>query len=117
LSFKDANFHSEELYIEQTYIEPNLFSILFQRTNDTIITYIKKTEKKTNYFLSRFNLTKSTETKNSTQLIINYIRDYICNNPKYMQTIFMASFINYNDIEKSIIKKMGDKNIINFKKT
>ena len=116
LSFKDANFHSEELYIEQTYIEPNLFNILFQRTNDTIITYIKKTEKKTNYFLSRFNLTKSTETKNSTQLISNYIRDDICNNPKYMQTIFMASFINYNDIEKSIIKKNGGQKYYKFQK-
>jgi hypothetical protein len=116
LSFKDANFHSEELYIEQTYIEPNLFNMLFQRTNDTIVTYIKKSGKKTNYLLSRYNLTKYPGNKNSTQIISNYLRDDICNNPKYMQSSFMTSFINYNDIEKSIIKINGEQNYYKYQK-
>ena len=116
LSFKDAKFHSGELYIEQTYIEPNLFNMLFQRSNDSIVTYIMKSGKKTNYLLSRFNLTKSTENKNSTQLISNYLREDICSNPKYMQSSFMTSFINYNLIEQSIIKKNGEQNYYKYQK-
>ena len=51
LSFKDANFKSGELYIEQNYIEPNLFNMLYQKTNDTIVSYIKKVGKKKYLFI------------------------------------------------------------------
>jgi len=116
LSFKDANFKSGELYIEQNYIEPNLFNMLYQKTNDTIVSYIKKVGKNNIYLLSRFNLTRSTENKNSTQLVSNYLREDICSNPKYMQSSYMTSFINYNFIEQSIIKKNGEQNYYKYQK-
>ena len=116
LSFSEAKFSFSELYIEQTYIDPSLFNMLFQRANDTIITYIMKAGKKTNYLLSRFNLAKSTEKKNYNQLVSNYLRDDICSNPKYMQSSFMTSFINYNDAEKAKIKQNGEQNYYKYQK-
>jgi len=104
MSFEDANSHSPNLYIEKTYIEPDLFNMIIQKANDTIISYIMKVGKHTNYLLSRVNLILSTEIKNSVQIVSNFLRDDICSNPKYMQTNFMTSFINYNDKDKQKMK-------------
>ena len=105
LSFEEANFPSSELIIENTYIEPNLFNMLPHKSNDSIVTYIMKAGQKNNYLLSRFNLTQLTKYKNSIQIPSNYLRDDICSNPKYMQSTFMTSFINYNEKEQAYIKK------------
>ena len=111
-SLKDGN----ELIIEKTYIEPSIFNMLFQKTNDTIVSYIMKAGKKNNYLLSRFNLTESIEKKNSSHLVSNYLYEDICSEPKYMQTNYITSFINYNELEKYKIRSNGEKNYYKYEK-
>ena len=104
--------------IENQYIEPNLFNILIPSYNDLITVYIMKNNNKNLLIMSRFNLTYTSESHSFKDMSIsNYLREGdICSEPKYMQSMFVNSFINYNNKDKEIINKNGVDNYYKYQK-
>ena len=97
--------------IEDAYIESNLFNHIFPNSNDLLIIYTLKTGSKMSLLMSRFNLTNSNKINHdfSKYSITNYIRDDICLQPKYIQSIFSNSYIKYNEKDSKYIKNNGGK--------
>ena len=86
--------------IEDRYIEPSLFNSLIPNINDLIIIYImKNANQKMSLIMSRFNLINSiTKYSSFTKYSLShYYREDICLEPKYIQSIFINSLINYDD--------------------
>ena len=103
--------------IEDSYISPHLFNHFIPNEDDLIVIYTLKTGNKANLVLSRFNLTSSTKFHTFKEYSLsNYFREDICDNPKYIQSIFVNSFINYEDKDKQIIIKEGSKNYYKYQK-
>ena len=106
--------------IEDTYISPNLFNHFIPNENDLIIIYTMKAGNKTNLILTRFNLTYSNSLhvryKFREISLSNYLREDICSNPKYIQSIFVNSFINYNDKDKQTIKEKENENYYKYQR-
>ena len=104
--------------IENQYIEPNLFNILIPSSNDLITVYIMKNNNKNLLIMSRFNLTYTTQSHSFIEMSIsNYLREGdICSEPKYMQSIFVNSFINYSNKDKEIINNNGINNYYKYQK-
>jgi len=86
-----------------------LFNILIPNYNELIAIYLIKKNNKNILIMSRFNLTYTTQSHSFLEIsIINYLRqEDICSDPKYMQSIFVISFINYNNKDKEIINNNG----------
>ena len=94
--------------IEDTYIHPNLFNHLFPNKNELMILYIMKGAGGKNLLLLNqydyeHDLTKKTDFDKYS--LSNYAREDICDNPKYMQSMYINSFINYTDKEKEKMVK------------
>ena len=93
--------------IEAQYIEPNLFNNLIPNTKDLIIIYIMKDPKRKNLLILN-NYDYNNELKTKTDLHkfsnSNYLRDDICDNPKYMQSMFIKSLIKYDWREQEYIE-------------
>ena len=104
--------------IENQYVEPNLFNILIPNYNDLITVYIMKNNNKNILIMSRFNLAYTSESHSFVEMSIsNYLREGdICSEPKYMQSMFVNSFINYNNKDKEIINKNGVDNYYKYQK-
>ena len=104
--------------IENQYVEPDLFNILIPNYNDLITVYIMKNNNKNILIMSRFNLTYTSESHNFVEMSIsNYLREGdICSEPKYMKSIFVNSFINYNNKDKEIINNNGVDNYYKYQK-
>ena len=86
--------------IEDQYIDPNLFNSLVPNNQSLIITYIMKNYEGKNLLILNsydYNEELKTKTKFDKFSSSNYLRGDICQNPKYMQSMFITSFINYND--------------------
>ena len=106
LRFEDLDIHYG-INIEDLYIEPNLFNHLLPNNEELIIIYIMKgAEGKNLLLLNRYDYqhTLQIQTKFDKYSLSNYIRDDICENPKYLQSMFIISLINYDTNEKQIIK-------------
>ena len=84
--------------------------------DELIILYIFK-EKKMSLFLTRFNASDSSTNKLHIGFKnispYTYKRTDICEEPKYFQSIYINSFINYDDNDKNIIH--GNSNKIYYK--
>ena len=103
--------------IEDSYISPHLFNHFIPNEEDLIVIYTLKTEGKSNLILSRLNLTSSTKFATFKEYSLsNYLREDICDNPKYIQSIFVNSFINYKDKDKQIIIKEGSNNYYKYQR-
>ena len=104
--------------IEDDYIDQNLFNHLLPNKNDLIIIYTMKTGNKMSLVMSKFNLTNSMtyHKKFKEYALSNYLRDDICSNPKYIQSIFVNSFINYNDEDKKTIRNNGSNKYYKYQK-
>ena len=104
--------------IENQYLEPNLFNVLIPNKRDLMVVYIMKKNNKNLLIMSRFNLTYTTESHSFEEMSIsNYLREGdICSEPKYMQSIFINSFINYNNKDKEIINNNGANNYYKYQK-
>ena len=90
--------------IEDQYIPPELFNSLIPNSKDLIIIYIMKNYKGKNLLILNnydYNKELKTKTKFDKFSISNYLRDDICQNPKYIQSMFITSLIKYDyyDIE------------------
>ena len=98
--------------IEDVYIPPSLFNHLLPNNKELIIIYIMKGAGGKNILLlNKYDYDHDLQTKTEFHKysISNYERDDICQKPKYMQSIFINSFINYNNNEKQIIQKNKNK--------
>ena len=105
LRFEDMDIY-KGINIEDTYISPNLFNHLLPNMNELIVLYIMKNyEGKNLLLLSKYDYTKELKykTKFDKYSLSNYERDDICKNPKYMQSMFINSFISYDTHDKGII--------------
>ena len=102
--------------IENDYIEPNLFNHLLTYNNEIMIIYIMKgAEGKNLLLLNQYDYTQSLkiQTNFNKYSLSNYLREDICDNPKYMQSIFISSFIKYDANDREIIK--SNKNLKYYK--
>jgi hypothetical protein len=94
--------------IEDDYIDPNLFNSLLPNDDEIILIYIKKeAEGKNVLSFKRYDyqhpLKEPTTFDKYSQS--NYIRDDICEKPKYMQSMFINSPINY-DFKDNLLMKV-----------
>jgi hypothetical protein len=68
--------------------------------------------------LNRYDYNK--DLKNKTELDkyskSSYLREDICKNPKYMQSMFVTSFIDYNEDEKKIIRENKNKQFYKYQR-
>ena len=106
LRFEDLGIYYG-INIEDLYIEPNLFNYLLPNNEEFIIIYIKKEpEGKNLLLLNRYDYQHSsqTQTKFERHSLSNYLREDICENPKYMQSMFITPLINYDANDKQIIE-------------
>ena len=97
--------------IEDTYILPNLFNHLLPNQNELIIIYIMKgSSGKNMLLLNQYDYSKDLKfkTKLDKYSSSNYIREDICDNPKYMQSAFINSFISYDYNDKQKIGTNSD---------
>ena len=92
--------------IEDTYIDPNLFNHLLPNDELIVIYIMKGAENKNLLLLNRYDYQQSLKVQTSFDkyTLSNYLREDICENPKYMQSAFITSFINYDATEKEKIK-------------
>ena len=109
--------------VEDIYIEPNLFNYLVPNQNDLIIIYLMQTRDSMGLIMTRFNLSDSVTYHSTFQeySLSNYLQEGICQKPKYIQSIFTTSFINYSENDKTKINEIGSdyyykyqKNIVSF---
>ena len=121
-SFINQNI-DEETYnginIEDIYIDPNLFNYILPNTEELIIIYIMKgAQGKNLLLLNTYNYTTdlTKKTKFDKYSSSNYIRDDICENPKYMQSMYVNSFIKYNERDQEYIRNNPDKKFYTYQK-
>ena len=118
LRFEDLEIY-QGINIEDEYIDPNLFNHLLPNTKEVIIIYIMRgTEGKNLLLLNKYDYTKDLKykTKFHKFSLTNYKRDDICENPKYMQSMFINSFINYDTHDKGIIESNKDKQYFKYQR-
>ena len=108
-------FDDLEIYyginIEDFYINPKLFNNLLPNNEEFIIIYIMKgAEGKNLLLLNRYDYQHSlqVQTKFDKYTLSNYLRDDICEKPKYMQSMFITSFISYDTKDKGIMETNPD---------
>ena len=112
----DFEYNSKERFygvnIVDKYIDPNLFNHILLKSHDLILIYLMKTGNNMSLLMTIYNLNSSNViNENFIKFsLTHYIRDDICKNPKYMQSILVNSVINYNEKDKDYIKRYGDEN-------
>ena len=97
--------------IEDNYIESNLFNYLLPNNDEIITIYIKKgAEGKNLLLLKKYDHQHPLQTQTSFDKysLSNYFRDDICEKPKYMQSKFILSPINYDTNDKQIMEVNPD---------
>ena len=92
--------------IEDRHIDPNLFNHLLPKDELIIIYIMKGAEGKNLLLLNEYNYQQSLHFHYNFEKysLSNYLREDICENPKYMQSSFLTTFINYDESEKQKIK-------------
>ena len=105
--------------IEDNYVHQDLFNYLVPNEDELIIIYISQ-EDKMSLILNRFNASDSSSkqlNKGFKNYAYNsYIRTDICDKPKYLQSIYINSFISYDDKDKNIINSNPDTNYYKYQK-
>ena len=105
--------------IEDLYVEPNLFNHLLPNNEELLIIYISKgANGKNNLLLNRYDYNQSlqVQSKFDKYTLSNYLRDDICANPKYMQSMFITSFISYDENDKQTIQLSPEGTYYKFQK-
>ena len=105
--------------IEDFYISPNLFNNLLPNRNEIIIIYIMRGVQGQNLLLLNrydYNEDLKKKTKLDKYSMSNYLKNVACENPKYMQSMFVTSFIDYNSREKEIIDGQKDKQFYKYQR-
>jgi hypothetical protein len=111
-TFASVSDSSKKYYgvnVEDSYIDPNLFNHLVPNQDDLIIIYLMKTRDSMGLIMSRLNLSESVtfHKKFKEYSLSNYLQENICPNPKYIQSIYSTSFINYSNNDKVKISEKG----------
>ena len=105
--------------IEDNYVHQDLFNYLVPNKDELIIIYISQ-EDKMSLILNRFNASDSSSkqlNKGFKNYAYNsYIRTDICDKPKYLQSIYINSFISYDDKDKNIINSNPNTNYYKYQK-
>ena len=105
--------------IEDNYVHQDLFNYLVPNEDELIIIYISK-EDRMSLILNRFNASDSSSKQLNkgfkNYAFNNYIRTDICDKPKYLQSIYINSFISYNDKDKNIINSNPNVNYYKYQK-
>ena len=109
-SFININVDDESyngINLEDIYIDPNLFNYLLPNNEEMIIIYtMMGPEGKNLLLLNRYNYTNDLrkKTKFDKYSSSNYLRDDICERPKYMQSMYINSFIKYDERDQEYIR-------------
>ena len=105
--------------IEDNYVHQDLFNYLVPNEDELIIIYISN-EDKTSLILNRFNASDSSSKQLNrgfkNYAYNNYIRTDICSKPQYLQSIYINSFISYDDKDKNIINSNPNINYYKYQK-
>ena len=118
ISVSDSSKKYYGINVEDSDVDQNLFNHLLPNENDLIIIYTMKTRDGMGLVLTRFNLTNSITYHRSFKeySLSNYLRDDICSKPKHIQSIFVNSFINYNERDKALIEFAGKEKYYKYQK-
>ena len=118
ISLADKSKKYYGINVENSYIDQNLFNHLLPNENDLIIIYTMKTRDGMGLVMTRLNLTTSITYHKSFKeySLSNYLREDICSRPRHIQSIFVNSFINYNEGDKSKIKNFGEEKFYKYQK-
>jgi hypothetical protein len=122
ISFINQNV-DKEIYnginIEDIYIDPNLFNYIIPNNEELIIIYIMKgAEGKNLLLLNRYNYTTDLRktTKFDKYSSSNYLRYDICERPKYIQSMYINSFIKYDDKDQEYIRENSNSSFYIYQK-
>ena len=119
-SYISFNNRVEKYYginIEDRYISQYLFNHLLPSNDDLIIIYIMKVNNVNNLLMSRYNLSESITFHTLREpCMSNYIKDNICSNPKYIQSLLINSPINYSQNDRNIINSNTGNNYYKYQK-
>ena len=106
------------LNIEDNYVNPNLFNYLVNN-DELIIVYISQ-EAKMSLLVTRFSVNdpKAKEIHSGFKSVSRniFIQTDICRNPKYLQSIYINSFINYGSKDKEYMNQYNNKDYYKYKK-
>ena len=105
--------------IESFYISPNLFNSLLPNENEIIIIYTMKGAQGQNLLLlNRYDYNEDLKRKTELDKYSksSFLREDICKNPKYMQSMFINSLIDYNEDEKDTIIKNKNKQFYKYQR-
>ena len=118
ISVIDSSKKYYGINVEDSYVDQNLFNHLLPNENDLIVIYTMKTRDGMGLVMTRMNLTNSVSyhKKFKEYSVSNYLREDICSKPKYIQSIFVNSFINYSERDKSMIKILGNEQYYKYQK-
>jgi len=102
---KSQNLIYAKTLFNLPFIEPALFNSLYDDDISLIYLYINQNK---NLVMSRYDINYSKKLSIISDLFFpNYLRDDICKNPKYMQSIFINSLIYYNKTDQEYINNNG----------
>ena len=111
------NIRTDDYYglkIENKNLNSNLINYLSSNQNEMIIIYIKESPK-ISLAISRV-ITSGIVYSYKGSAVNDYLRYDICSNPVYMQSLFIKSFINYNDKDKEYMKNNPGKNYYKYER-
>ena len=91
------------LKISDKAINPNLLNYIAPNQEEMLIIYLNPGAEKTNLLISRIN-TKDIVYNYMGYAFNNYYRTDICLEPKYMQSTYINSFINYEEKDKEYMR-------------
>ena len=97
--------------IEDIYIHPNLFNYIVPNNDEIIVIYIMKNfQGKNILLLNRYDYEKSIKVRTNFDKYTssNYLREDICENPQYIQSMYIKSYISYENKDKEIIETNPD---------
>lgn len=109
---------TEETYglkIENKNLNPNLLNYLSSNQNEMIILYINE-KPKISLAISRI-ITSGIVYSYKGYTVNDYIRYDICAKPAYMQSLYIKSFINYNEKDKEYMKNHPTKIYYKYEKS
>ena len=100
--------------ISDKYINPKLLNYLIPNEKEMLIIYITE-DKRTNLLISRFK-TEDIDINYSGYVLNNYFRTDICSKPKFMQSIYIKSFIKYEQKDKNYMENNPSNNYYKYEK-
>ena len=112
---KHRNDQDYGLRISMKEIDSSLLNYITPNQDEMLIIYLNKNKNQSNLLI--YNITtKNIDSYHKGNPENNYYRADICSQPMYMQSIYIKSFINYEEKDKDYIRNNPDKDYYKYEK-